>query len=227
MSRRLEHRPGGSPRSFAAMIFAAMIFAATMTGTAARADGPPAADDPHHAHHAAMKASSDDAEARPAEVEIPELELVDQDGQTIRFYEDLVADHLVAMNFVFTTCKTVCPPMGAIFGRLQDELRERGDENVQLISVSVDPVTDTPERLEAWSERFGLEPGWTLVTGPKERIDRLLKALEVFTPDFVTHSPTVLVGNAKTGNWQRTYGLAPASRIADLLEEVAAEEEEP
>lgn len=157
-------------------------------------------------------------------LEIPDLELVDQDGRTVHFYRDLVADRVVAMNFIFTTCTTVCGPMGAIFGKLQEEIGEDLGREIHLISVSVDPLTDTPQRLKAWSQRFGARSGWTLVTGPKAQVDDLLKALEVFTPDFADHSPTVLVGNDRTGTWQRTYGLAPVSKLAQLLADVAEEE---
>jgi protein SCO1/2 len=179
----------------------------------------PAVGQDHSHHHAAHEGGE---ETTSAEFEIPDLELVNQDGRTVHFYTDLVADRVVAMNFVFTTCTTVCAPMGAIFGKLQDEIGDDLGKDIHLISISVDPVTDTPQRLKAWSERFGARGGWTLVTGPKSRIDDLLKALEVFTPDFADHSPTVLVGNDRTGVWQRTYGLAPARQLAELLAEVAA-----
>jgi len=175
-----------------------------------------------HAHHHSVAESGDAPTA--TKLEIPDIELVDQDGRPVRFYSDLVADRVVAMNFVFTTCTTVCAPMGAIFGKLQDEIGEDLGREVHLISVSVDPVTDTPQRLKAWSQRFGARSGWTLVTGPKTEIDHLLKALEVFTPDFTDHSPTVLVGNDRTGTWQRAYGLAPVTKLAELLAEVAATE---
>lgn len=156
---------------------------------------------------------------------IPDTELVNQDGEPIRFHSDLVADKVVAMNFIFTTCATICPPMGATFAKLQEELGERFGRDVHLISVSVDPTTDTPQRLKAWGDRFGAGPGWTFVTGDKPSVDGLLKSLQVFTPDFADHTPTVLVGNDRTGTWKRAYGLAPATRLDELLQEVASAEE--
>ncbi len=155
---------------------------------------------------------------------IPDFELLDQEGRTIHFYSDLVQDRVVAMNFVFTTCTTICPPMGANFARLQELLGERAAKEVELISISVDPITDTPDRLKAWSDRFRSAgedgPRWTLVTGTKVRIDTLLKALKVFTPDSVDHSPVVLVGNDASGKWIRAYGLAPATQLDALLAEM-------
>lgn len=154
--------------------------------------------------------------------QIPDLPLLDQDGETIDFYSDLVADKVVAMNFIFTTCTTVCRPMGAIFAKLQRQLGERAGRDVHLISVSVDPVTDRPQRLKEWAGQLGAGPGWTLVTGDKSNVDKLLKSLEVFTPDFIDHSPTVLVGNARTGSWKRTYGLAPVAKLSQLIDEMIA-----
>ena len=155
-------------------------------------------------------------------LEIPDVEVTTAAGETVRFRSELLEGKVVALNFVFTTCTTVCPPMGANFSRLQQELGERVGRDVHLISVSIDPVTDTPARLAAWGERFGAGPGWTLVTGKKSEIDKLLKALEVFTPDFTDHSPVVLVGHAGGDRWTRAYGLAPPARLIELLEDIAA-----
>ena len=187
----------------------------------------------HAGHGAAMDHSNHAAPSPPPSgqpatevissdgLTIPDFELLDQEGKTIHFYSDLVQNRVVAMNFVFTTCTTICPPMGANFARLQELLGERAASEVELISISVDPITDTPDRLKTWSERFRSAeeggPRWTLVTGTKPRIDNLLKALKVFTPDSVDHSPIVLVGNDASGQWIRAYGLAPATQLDALL----------
>jgi protein SCO1/2 len=124
------------------------------------------------------------------------------------------------MNFVFTTCTTICPPLGASFARLRKLLDDRGGRDVRLISVSVDPATDTPERLKAWAQKFGAGPGWTLVTGESAEITRLLKALGVYTSGIADHSPLVLLGNDGRHRWTRAYGLAPPATLAELIEEM-------
>jgi protein SCO1 len=149
---------------------------------------------------------------RPA---IPDVELIDQNGRPVHFYRDLVQGHVVAINFVFTSCGTICPTMGAIFGRLEALLGDPA--RVRLISISIDPVVDTPARLAAWSARFHAGPGWTLLTGRKETIDALRKALAVFTPDLDSHAPVVLIGNDATGQWTRADGLAPATKLAEQI----------
>ena len=182
------------------------------------ADQPAAHDRSHHHQH--TRASKNVEVGEPKH--IPDVLLLDQDGQEVRFYSDLISGRVVAVNFIFTTCTTVCLPMGAIFTKVQRELGDRVGRDVDLISVSVDPVTDTPERLKAWSQRLGAGTGWTLVTGSKPEVDNLLKSLEVFTPDFADHSPTVLIVNARVGSWKRAYGLAPAAKLSQLIEEMIA-----
>ena len=147
---------------------------------------------------------------------IPDVELLDQNGRKIHFYSDLVKGQTVVINFIFTTCTTICPPLGATFARLQKEL---GNKDVRFISISVDPATDTPERLKAWGEKFHAADGWTFVTGNKPQVDELLRALGASSARREDHSPTILIGNDAKGNWTRTYGLAKTSEIVQLIEE--------
>ena len=179
-------------------LLAAAVVLGGLAGTS-RADAPPAPAAP-------------EVHRRPA---IPDVELIDQDGHPVHFYRDLVQGRVVAINFVYTTCGTICPPMGAIFGRLEGLLGDPA--RVRLISISIDPVVDTPARLAAWGARFHAGPGWTLLTGRKETIDGLRKALAVFTPDLDSHAPVVLIGDDATGRWTRSDGLAPAARLAEQI----------
>lgn len=180
-----------------------------------------AEDHQHHQHHAAPAAPPASSE-QSVELEVPDLALVDQNGKPVRFYSDLVEGKVVAVNFIFTTCTTICPPMGATFGKLQSLLGERAGRDVHLISVSVDPATDTPERMKAWGQKFNAGPGWTLVTGDREQVVRLLKALGAYTPDINDHSPLILVGNDAQDRWTRAYGLAPPAKMVELIDRMAA-----
>lgn len=152
---------------------------------------------------------------------IPDIELLDQNGRKIRFYTDLIKGQTVAINFIFTTCTTICPPLGATFARVQKELRDKAGRDVRFISVSVDPATDTPERLKAWGAKFHAGDGWTFVTGAKPKVDELLRALGASSARREDHSPTILIGNDATGAWTRTYGLANTSRIIELIDSAA------
>lgn len=166
----------------------------------------------------AAPASSDES-VKPAQ--IPDTPVYDQDGKKLRFYSDLVKGKTVAINFIFTTCTTICPPLAATFRKVQQKLGERVGRDVQLISVSVDPTTDVPERLKTFSAKFNAEPGWTFVTGNKQEIIPLLKALGANVADKNDHTPMVLVGNDSAGYWTRTYGLAPVATLVKVIEDAS------
>lgn len=156
-----------------------------------------------------------------AQLQIPDTAVYDQDGRKLNFYTDLVRGKTVAINFIFTTCTTICPPLTATFRKVQQQLGERVGRDVQLISVSVDPTTDVPERLKSFSQKFGAGPGWTFVTGSKPAVDQLLKSLGAAVGDKNDHTPMILVGNEAAGYWTRTYGLAPAATILKTIDDAA------
>jgi cytochrome oxidase Cu insertion factor (SCO1/SenC/PrrC family) len=153
---------------------------------------------------------------------IPDVEVLDQDGNELHFYRDLIKDKTVAINFIFTNCTTICPPLAATFARLQKEMGDKIGKDVHLISISVDPLTDTPERLKAWGAKFKAGPGWTFVTGEKQEIDKLLNALGAAVSKREDHTPAMIIGNDAKGVWTRTYGLAKTGQIAGLITEVMA-----
>jgi cytochrome oxidase Cu insertion factor (SCO1/SenC/PrrC family) len=149
---------------------------------------------------------------------IPDAQVVDQHGKQLNFYSDLIKGKTVAINFVFTSCTTICPPLTATFRRVQQDAAARGLD-VKLISVSVDPTTDTPERLRDFADKFKAAPGWTFVTGDKARIDALLQGLGAAVSNKNDHTPMILIGNDSSGYWTRTYGLTSPTKIVDILVE--------
>ena len=151
---------------------------------------------------------------------IPDVAVFDQDGRPLHFYTDLIKGKTVAINFIFTNCTTICPPLAATFARLQKEMGDRVGKDVHLISISVDPVTDTPERLKTWGAKFKAGPGWTFVTGEKQEMDKLLNALGAAVAKREDHTPALIIGNDAKGVWTRTYGLAKISQIMNVLQNV-------
>jgi len=157
-----------------------------------------------------------------APARIPDISVMDQNGKPRHFYSDLVRGKVVVINFIYTTCTTICPPLGATFGKLQKNLGERLGKDVFLISVSVDPATDTPERLRAWGAQFKAKPGWTLVTGDKAELDRLLRVLGADAASPASHSAMVLIVNDKAGLWKRVYGLGTTAVLMNNIEQMMA-----
>jgi protein SCO1/2 len=148
---------------------------------------------------------------------IPDAEVLDQDGKKLRFYTDLIKGKVVVINFIFTTCAYICPMQGSSFSKLQAELGERSGEDIHLISVSTDPLTDTPDTLKAWGERFGVKRGWTLVTGEKKHMDNLLRALTGDTARTGEHSPIAIIGSDEKRVWIRAYGLESPKRMIEII----------
>ncbi len=153
---------------------------------------------------------------------IPDVEVLDQDGNALHFYRDLIKEKTVAINFIFTNCTTICPPLAATFARVQKEMGDKAGKDVHFISISVDPLTDTPERLKAWGAKFNAGPGWTFVTGDKQEMDKLLNALGAAVSKREDHTPAMIIGNDAKGVWTRTYGLAKTGQIVGLILDVMA-----
>lgn len=171
---------------------------------------------------AAQSCHTPAAQAKKPETKmvIPDVAVLDQDGRPLHFYTDLIKGKTVAINFIFTNCTTICPPLAATFARLQKEMGDRIGKEVHLISISVDPVTDTPERLKAWGAKFKAGPGWTFVTGEKQEMDKLLNALGAAVSKREDHTPALIIGDDSKGVWTRTYGLAKISQIMGVIQNV-------
>jgi protein SCO1/2 len=154
-------------------------------------------------------------------LELPDVTLTDTARRLVRLRSDVIGARVVALQFVFTRCTAVCPAMGAQFGRVQALL---AGSPFRLVSVSIDPETDTPERLAAWGKRFGAGADWILLTGSKDEVDRLRKASGVFAADVASHSPTIVVVDGASGRFTRVSGLAPAQAVAEAMTRMAQPE---
>lgn len=156
-----------------------------------------------------------------AKVTLLDVELVDQDGRPVRFKSEAVGERIVVMDFVYTTCSTLCPVLSSIMAQVQDRLGDRLGRDVSLLSISVDPGTDTPERLKEYADRWGAGPGWRWLTGYKPDVNRVLDALGVYTPEFNEHPSVVLVGDGKNGDWMRFYGFPSPDEIIARVDQLA------
>jgi protein SCO1/2 len=174
-----------------------------------------------HAHHKAMM--NKPAEAEPsADIDLRDRTLVDQDGQEVRFVSDVIGDKIVVMDFVYTTCTTVCPVLSAVFVQLQERLGDQLGQEVALVSVTVDPVRDTPQRLKAYSARYEARDGWVWLTGPKTTVDDVLTGVGAYSVNFEDHPSMVLVGDGSTGQWSRFFGFPSPDRIMEQVNALQA-----
>jgi len=149
-----------------------------------------------------------------------DTELIDQNGQVQRFYSDLLDGKIVVIDSVFTTCTLVCPVLGQKMKHLQEVAGERLGDDVVLLSISVDPETDTPARLRAFGTQFDARDGWYFLTGSRENVSRVLAKLGFAVDDKESHSTIVLMGNEQTGLWKKTNGLASSGELEKLFRTV-------
>lgn len=151
---------------------------------------------------------------------LPALAVQDQDARWQDFRSEVLAGHLVAVNFVFTRCQGICPVLGAQFAELEGALHDAGTR-VQLLSISLDPGHDSADRLAQWGARLGRGPGWTLLTGEVETVQRLLRALGMGAGDPWSHPPvTWLIDARQPGappRCERLAGMRTPAELAGLL----------
>jgi protein SCO1/2 len=175
-----------------------------------------------HAQHKEMLQQQSEKSANFADIVLPDAVLLTQDGAEVRLQNDVVGDRIVVMNFVYTTCTTVCPVLSAIFSQVQNQLGERLGPEVVLVSLSVDPLRDTPARLKQYSERLGAADSWFWLTGQKQTVTEVLTELGAYTPNFADHPSMVLVGDGQSGQWARFVGFPGADQIVKKVDEFTA-----
>jgi len=146
----------------------------------------------------------------------PNVALRTQDGTSVHFYDDLVKGKVVLINFMFTTCTSICPRTTANLVKVEEILGEHLGRDVRIISVSVDPATDTPEVLRKYAASHGTKPGWYFVTGKQTDIDLIRRKLGAYDDDGdkTQHSGVLIYGNEATGQWAATPALADPNTIA-------------
>ncbi len=215
-------RGGGNGHSSGATLLLALAFALTAAfGVAAQEAGDAhqhrtGGADPH-AHHKAMLSKAP-APAKSAEVDLKDLTLLEQNGREVKFVSDVIGDRIVVMDFVYTSCTTVCPVLSAVFGQMQERLGDRLGDEVALVSVSVDPARDTPQRLKAYAASLKARPGWVWLTGPKTTVDEVLDGLGAYSPSFEDHPAMVLVGDGRSGEWTRFFGFPSPKRLMEQVD---------
>lgn len=151
-------------------------------------------------------------------IRFPDLVVRDHEGRRVRFYSDLIKDKVVVLSFFYTSCTYTCTMQGKTFSRLQSLLGERLGKSVVLISVSTDPAQDKPGELKAWAERYDVKAGWTLVTGEKNEMNKLLIPFTGSPAGAEMHLPVTFIGNDKTGTWTSADGVFAPEELLKVVD---------
>ena len=164
-----------------------------------------------HAHHRQMMAQPD-YESSLHSYAIPELSLIDIDNNKVLLSKTLGEEGPVILNFIFTTCTTICPILSATFSQVQRKLGDK-EKNVRMISVTIDPEQDTPERLKEYAGRFKAGTDWQFLTGSIDDIIATQKAFDAYRGDKMNHIPLTFLRSKTDGQWVRLEGFASAAEV--------------
>ena len=164
-----------------------------------------------------------EASGHPVRLDPPDVVLVDQTGAPHRFVHDLIEGKIAVVSFVFTGCSTICSPVGANMGALDEMLGRQVGAGVSLVSVTLDPFNDTPAQLAKWRAQFDSAPGWRLLTGDPDNVDRVLHAMRQDIADITQHDAFLWVGDPRTETWTRVSALAAPDTLAALIKHLEGE----
>ena len=151
-----------------------------------------------------------------AEYTVPQVTLVRADGKSVSLPDELNDGRPVVMNFIFTTCTSICPLLSQTLAQLQDKLGADRDR-VHIVSITIDPEEDTPARLTEYAQRYHAGTEWQHYTGSVQAIETTARAFNAFRGDKMSHTPLTLLRVAPGKPWVRFDGFATAD---DLLREL-------
>jgi protein SCO1 len=149
----------------------------------------------------------------------PNLPVVTQDGKTLHFYDDVIKGKTVVVSFIYTSCPDICPLTTARMAMVKDELGTAMGRDVFFVSITVDPETDTPERMKAFADAFNTGPGWLFLTGKPSNIFAIVAKFGNTSTVKSEHRNEIILGNDLNGDWQRD---SPLGDIASVVANIRA-----
>jgi len=147
------------------------------------------------------------------------LELINQNGETVQFFDDVLKDRVVVISFIFTNCQGACPLMTHKLTVVRDKMEGQIGAPLHFVSLSLDPARDTPAAMKKFAETHHADhDGWVFLTGKPENLDYIIKRLGQFTDDIEAHSTMVLAGNVSTAHWMKILPHEQPPAIAEKLQ---------
>ena len=129
----------------------------------------------------------------------------------------------VLLDFIYTTCTTICPVMSQTFAEVQKRLGSEASK-VKMMSVSIDPEEDTPARLTEYAKRYRAGGQWSFYTGTVEASIAVQRAFNVYRGDKMNHAPVTLYRAAPGQPWIRMDGfVTPGAVLAEVPAQIAQE----
>ena len=165
----------------------------------------------------------------------PNVTLLTHEGQEVHFYDDVLKNKTVLLNFMYVQCRDgFCAPTSANLARVEKELKGRVGRDVFFYSITLDPRHDTPEVLKKYRAHFTKNPGWVFLTADKpQRIERVRRALGyVRSNPVLDRDPGSHVGYVKLGiepleRWCSAPGRLRAAALANYIRWMEPDGERP
>jgi protein SCO1/2 len=179
------------------------------------------ASDPH-AHHRQMMKNTSRYVKSVASYVSPDVPVLDRHGDRHSFEELMASDSPLVLNFIFTTCTTICPVLSATFSQAQEELQEHSTPPI-MISISIDPDHDTPERLADYADAFHAGPDWLFLTGSKSSLLEIQKSFDAYRGDKLNHVPLTFLRASPNSTWTRLEGFTSAHELNEEYEELISD----
>lgn len=214
--------PRASRRSACAALapVAAPVLALLLVVSApARADD--ATADPHAQHHHMMEAPPPVLRSTINYL-VPDVTLVRADGERVKLARELSDGHPVLLNFVYTTCTTICPVLSQTFAEVQRRLGPDASK-IRMISISIDPEQDTPARLIEYSRRFHAGAQWQFYTGTVEASIAAQRAFDAYRGDKMSHAAVTFFRGAPGQPWVRLDGFVTPDVLMSELQPTVAQ----
>lgn len=152
---------------------------------------------------------------------VPEVTLLRDDGKSVSLPAEMDDGRPVMLNFIFTSCGSICPLMSQIFAQVQRKLGP-DSARVHLMSISTDPEYDTPARLREYAAKFRAGPGWQHYTGTLDASLAAQRAFDVYRGDKMSHTPVTLLRAAPGQPWRRIDGFVTPDEITNEYRQLLA-----
>jgi protein SCO1/2 len=170
------------------------------------------AEDPH-AHHRMMMQNKNNYNKSYLSYNLPPKVLKDKNGNDVNLHDFLHDNRPFIMSFIFTTCTTICPVLTATLSSAQNELLSSPVKPV-LISISIDPEVDTPDKLTAYAKKFKASEDWVFLTGKLDDIIEVQRSLGIYRGSKLNHEPVTLI-KAPEKKWLVLNGFTSANDLVN------------
>jgi protein SCO1/2 len=158
-------------------------------------------------------------------VPAPDFNLRDQANQN--FSLSAQRGKVVMLDFIYTTCTSTCPLLSATFRDVQNSLGAELGTKVTLLSITIDPATDTPPVLQAYGERWNANfAGWKFLTGDEADIRTVTNDYAIYFEQTATgfaHTESIMLIDAR-GQLRTAFGLqADPRQIVEKIKSLLRE----